>query len=162
MIRWYWTKEQEDELCEVVVSTQDLLQEIMNSQRPSAEYWTMIAGKLWPSIKTTGGGARKRYGEVKERYQEETRKKLQEQQETEEQPVTEEDLAKFDSVWEKIDILSTQAAERDIEDTLWNTETIIGRLQVLEHNVSKLCAAWDVEAEEFVPPPRPPEVGDCP
>lgn len=161
MIRWYWTTEQEDELCETVIGTQDLLQEILDSQRRSSEYWTMIAGKLWPGIKTTGGGARKRYGEVKERYQEMIRKKIQEQQKTE-QSVTAEDLVKFDSAWEKIDILSTQAAERDLEDTLWNTETIIGRLQILENALAKLCAAWDIPIEKFVQPARPPEIGDCP
>ena len=126
MSRHNWTKDDENRLCTEVAEQWSIF-EFYNQHRTKTQTsaWDAIAGRLWPDIKTTGGGARKRYSECRARYYEDMERDFHEDEEWREQ------LAKWDDVFEAYEVEDEPSG---------NT----GQLTRIEDKIDALCAAWDV------------------
>jgi len=154
-LRHYWTEREEDLLCMEVMDTYEMLKAIQGDGRSHMEYWTMVAGRLWPGVKVTAGACRKRYAECKARFfldmQADMAAKEEMADTPEEAAVTSEELAKWDELYAQADSGVTELEDQQ-RMAYYNSEEIIDRLSALEVAVLRLCKAWDVKAPHYIHP----------
>ena len=127
MSRHNWTTEDENRLC-VEVAEQWSIFTFYHAHKTKthANAWDAIAGRLWPGIKTTGAGARKRYSECRVRFYEDM------QRDHEEQAEFRDYLAKWDEVFQAYEVEDEPSGNP-------------GQLDAIEAKVDAFCAAWDVK-----------------
>jgi hypothetical protein len=133
-LRESWDDGKDYTLCEAVWGLWDKYERLKAGSHGKAEFWWMVAGALLGhGIETTGPGVAKRWGHRKDWFF------LQMKARHEEEEAMRADLAKWDDVWQEIEV-KAEAVDRDMQEATLDAAEETLRL------VRLLCKEWGVEA----------------